>query len=230
MICKFAGPHWAEAQRTKWVIDMVMAIDGEYFHTVDEQKKRAAALEEELQRAYGVLEESKKSSEAQVRSLEDHLKAAAHEITEANQRLLASETNVKGLNEALEAAERGAAAAARECEVLHRAVLSVSETGSRVRRSLAARASEIRDSFLRTRCDLRRSKKSLRAKELDTGRIAVEYKRRLEETEGEYRNLSDQKEQLEKKVTSLSKKLVSARDAAERSARMMGRSFGRRRR
>ena len=178
MICKFAGSHWVEAQRTKWVLDMVVAIDGEYFHTIHDQRARIAALEEELQRVYAVSAESDTTSLRKIQLLEDGLEKVGKELAEANQRVVASETRVRGMNEALETAERAAAAAANECVHLHRAVLSVSETGSRVRKSLATRADQLREGFLRTRCALRQQTKASRHRAVDVGRIMMEHQRR----------------------------------------------------
>lgn len=115
MISKFAGSHWREAQRAKWIIDMVVAIDNEYRQNSEAQGKHIESLEAELSRAYSTIESMETENNAEVASLKNELKQTACSTTEANQKVLATEALMRNLQSELDQAEGVASKAKAEC-------------------------------------------------------------------------------------------------------------------
>lgn len=115
MIAKFAGSHWREAQRAKWIIDMVVAIDNEYRQNTEAQRKHIDALEGELSRAYNTIESMETESNAKVASLTNELKQTTCSTTEANQKVLATEALMRNLQNELNQAETAVLKANTEC-------------------------------------------------------------------------------------------------------------------
>lgn len=116
LIGKYAGPHWREAQRAKWVIDMVTAIHTQYARGEEEQTNHIAAMQAELSRAYRIMHENDQEHTREIADLAERLNQTRIGEVEANQKALAAQTRMDALAVRLEAAEGAAEAARAECD------------------------------------------------------------------------------------------------------------------
>ncbi|GMH37978.1 hypothetical protein BSKO_05862 [Bryopsis sp. KO-2023] len=210
-----------EAQRTKWVVDMVMAIDNEYCHVMEAQNRQIETIEEELKRAYLTLTEKESCSASKIEELEEEVSKVGFEITEANQRVIASNKEMAGLRNELQKAETIASAASTECGRLQNEVLTVSEMGSKIRRKLSNRAHLLREDLLRTKCDLRQQRKQLRSR----GVGAKQGGGAMENEEGAHDKHTEAKRNLGKRLAQLSNELMEARNTASHTSTLLGKCY-----
>ncbi|KAK9815826.1 hypothetical protein WJX72_010320 [[Myrmecia] bisecta] len=164
LINRHAGSYWAEAQRTKWMVDLLVAVDGDYRNEIVSQTQRADAAEAQLaQLREGPLAQL----EQQVAELTAQVEAAKLETaaTEVSKRLV--EAEMSQLSASLARAEAAAQTATAECVALQQAVSGVNKADSAVRRALTIRAHELKDNLIKTKHQLKTHRQTVRQQDAE---------------------------------------------------------------
>ncbi|PNH06497.1 hypothetical protein TSOC_007137, partial [Tetrabaena socialis] len=175
-----------EAQRTKWIIDLVCHIDKDYRSYISEQAAEIEMLQQQLQRTTGMQAAATQGIQVQneqlrqrVEWLERQLRTSQGAVLDMQNRIAASEI---ALNEAEEAARE----AAEECFQLQQAVTVLAEHDASSRKLLANRAHVMKDALVASRGRMRQAAEqsrrhrvevsamlSLAAREADKDRTAL---------------------------------------------------------
>ncbi|KAG2451408.1 hypothetical protein HYH02_004008 [Chlamydomonas schloesseri] len=181
LIQKYAGSRWREAQRTKWLIDIVCHIDKDYREYIMEQAAEIETLHQQLERTNGLQATAAQSVQLQnaqlrqrVDELEQQLRAAQGAVLDMQNRVAASEMV---LNEAEEAAR----AAAEECLQLQQAVAVLAEHDAAARKQLANRAHVMRDALVASRCRVRQAAEHSRKHRVEVAAVLTLAAQRAEQ-------------------------------------------------
>lgn len=162
LIQKYAGQHWREAQRTKWITDLVCHVDKDYREYIAEQAAEIETLHQQLQQTsslhgqavYG-LQQQNQQLRQRVEQLEQQVRTSQGALLDMQNRIAASEL-------ALNEAEDAARAVAEECQQLQQAVTVLVEHDAATRKQLANRAHVMRDALVASRSRVRQAAEASR--------------------------------------------------------------------
>eukprot|EP00879_Flechtneria_rotunda_P023352 GHRR01024702.1.p1 GENE.GHRR01024702.1~~GHRR01024702.1.p1 ORF type:complete len:286 (+),score=119.27 GHRR01024702.1:47-859(+) len=155
LIAKHAGAYAAEAQKSKWVVGLVMKVDEQYKQGLADRDSHIATLQQQLQ-------EQRESSSAAMQELKQQSDALQCKVQEQeldlyNTTYLLSTAQAQHavMQDCLQYAEEAAVVATNECATLAAAVQALTEQDARARSSLAHRAHHLRLALLQTNAALR---------------------------------------------------------------------------
>ncbi|KIZ03836.1 hypothetical protein MNEG_4126 [Monoraphidium neglectum] len=148
LIAKHAGSYALEAQKTKWVVELVTKVVLEGKTDADDREAQIALLQAEV----AALQEGGRSAAAaaaeEARLLRQQLQEVEAALYNTGFTLHTLQREHGEMAQALAAAEDTAQAAALECQQLAAAVRRADEQDARARRSLAHRAFHLKTALL----------------------------------------------------------------------------------
>ncbi|GFR46819.1 hypothetical protein Agub_g8239, partial [Astrephomene gubernaculifera] len=157
LIQRHAGTRWREAQRTKWLIDLVCAIDRDYRERIAGQEAEIAALQKQLQQTNGLHAAATDGIQTQNDHLRRRVGALEVQLRAAQGAVLDMQTRIRASELALDGAEEAARTALEECQQLQQAVSVLAAHDASARKLLAARAHVMREALLASRGRMRQA-------------------------------------------------------------------------
>lgn len=156
-----------------WLLNLILSIEGEFEAKHSKQSQALGTLQLQhnlLQQKY--TQETAASAE-RVKELEGRIKKMEEGLNSAAQARLEVELKLKECEDALRVAEEGAAHATEMCAQLNEAMMLLNANDTRLRKQLATRAYNLKESLLVANSRLRTKADDARKSRLEVRRGAV---------------------------------------------------------
>eukprot|EP00798_Chlamydomonas_sp_ICE-L_P001308 gene1308-32658_t len=155
LIQRYAGANWREAQKTKWMLDVVTHIDMDYREYLMDQAYHIQHLQDQVLNMQSSQSRDSKSTEAKLQDMDETVRVLETKVRDQSQKVLDLQTSLKEAEKALMESQAKAGAAAHQCKDLHEAVQMMAEGGAKTQKSLSNRAyvlkQALRDSMAKAR-------------------------------------------------------------------------------
>ncbi|EFJ50936.1 hypothetical protein VOLCADRAFT_103726 [Volvox carteri f. nagariensis] len=181
LIQRYSGSRWREAQRTKWLIDIVLHIDEEYREFMTEQATRIAALEEQLQNTTTLHMAAAATIEGQNQQLRRRVEELEQQLRQSQGALLDMQNRVAASEIALDEAEEATQAAAEECYRLQQAVAVLAEHDAHARKLLSNRTHQMREALLASRGRVRQASQDSQRQRMEVAALLSQEKQKADQ-------------------------------------------------
>ncbi|GIL70678.1 hypothetical protein Vretimale_3775 [Volvox reticuliferus] len=181
LIQRYSGPRWREAQRTKWLIDVVFHIDREYREFMAEQAAKIATLQDQLQKTTSLHINAAAAIQAQndqlrlrVEDLEQQLRQSQTAQLDMQNRVTASELSLKE-------AEEATRAASEECYQLQEAVAILAEHDAHARKLLSNRAHMMKEALVASRGRVRQAAQNSQRQRMEVAALLSQERQKVDQ-------------------------------------------------
>lgn len=162
LIQRYAGSHWQQAQRSKWMIDVVMHIDRDYREYILEQEATINNQQQQIQELQAAYADNTNCTHAQMQGLEDLVRQQQSQLRDNADIIFNIQTRLKETEQALSFAEQVATNTAQELASLHQSVAALTEHDARACKRLANRAHEMKEALRKSQSIVRHSTEAAR--------------------------------------------------------------------
>ncbi|KAF5829982.1 hypothetical protein DUNSADRAFT_15202 [Dunaliella salina] len=189
LIQRYAGSHWQQAQRTKWLIDVVMHIDRDYREYILEQEATINNQQQQIQELQATYAENTNNNHAQIEHLEDLIRQQQSQLRDNADTIFNIQTRLKETEQALSYADQVATNAAQELAALHQSVAALTEHDVRACKRLSNRAHEMKEALRKSQSNVRHSTEAARRHNLE---VAAMMRLKDEQLAQDKNNMSNQ--------------------------------------
>ncbi|GLC44110.1 hypothetical protein PLESTB_000927900 [Pleodorina starrii] len=180
LIQKYSGNRWREAQRTKWLLDIVFHIDRDYRQYLSEQAAQIAALNEQLEHNTELQMSAAEAVQSQNGRLRRRVDELEQQLRHSQGSLLDMQNRVAASEIALQEAEDASRAAVEECLQLQQAVAILAEHDASARKLLANRTHGLKEALVASRGRMRQAAENSKRHRLEVADLLAQERQKAE--------------------------------------------------
>ncbi|GAX76946.1 hypothetical protein CEUSTIGMA_g4393.t1 [Chlamydomonas eustigma] len=180
LIQRYAGSRWREAQRTGWMIDVVLHIDKDYREYVLDQAHHIHYLQEQVLLMQQNQSASSQDAQSKIADLGATARRLDAELRDSKQVVLDLQTRLGKAEAALRSSEQAASLAASQCSEMDQAVQILAQREAATRKNMALRSHQLKEGLRHSEGKARALSEAQRRQKLEVQAMKKVHKEQLD--------------------------------------------------